>query len=203
MTSLLKFFESQALLVLVTCILSSAEKIVRRPITSPEFSPSGPLLSRAVLVGQTLYVSGQLGLNLTTGALVQGGVTAEAEQALNNLGLLLRAAGGNYSSVVKATVFLANISDYTAMNEIYVRYFTHDPPARSAFQVAALPLGGKIEIEVVAVIDEVEENKNVSPTAGALGDPTEATNSAARRDSSATQLALLLFFLIKKFMTAQ
>lgn len=104
----------------------------------------------AKLAGSTLYCSGQLGLIPATGALAEG-VEAQAKQALDNLGEVLRAAGMDYCDVVKTTVFLADMNDFAAINAIYADYFASEPPARSCVQAAALPKGGLFEIEAVAV----------------------------------------------------
>ncbi|OUN25419.1 Rid family detoxifying hydrolase [Pseudoflavonifractor sp. An85] len=104
----------------------------------------------AKLCGDTLYTSGQLGLIPQTGVLAEG-VQAQAKQALENLGAVLQAAGMDYSNVVKTTVFLANIADFAAINEVYATFFTENPPARSCVQAGALPMGGLFEIEAIAV----------------------------------------------------
>ena len=104
----------------------------------------------AKLAGNTLYCSGQLGLVPETGALAEG-VEAQARQALENLGVILKEAGMDFSDVVKTTVFLADINDFAAINAIYADYFKVEPPARSCVEVAALPKGGLFEIEAVAV----------------------------------------------------
>ncbi|OQV18323.1 putative Ribonuclease [Hypsibius exemplaris] len=129
--------------------------VLRRVITSPEFpAPIAPY-SPAIQAGQTLYISGQLGVNPATGELVEGGVAKEAEQALINLGALLRVAGVDYANVVKVTVLLADINDFQTVNQIYAKYFPRDPPARVAYQVGALPKGGRIEIEATAVVGNI------------------------------------------------
>ena len=92
----------------------------------------------AKLAGNTLYCSGQLGLVPETGALAEG-VEAQAKQALENLGVILKEAGMDFSDVVKTTVFLADINDFAAINAIYADYFKVEPPARSCVEVAALP----------------------------------------------------------------
>ena len=108
--------------------------------------------SQAVEAGGTVYVSGQVPLVPATGRLVEGGIQAQAEQALSNVGAILQAAGLGYADVVKTTVLLADIADFAAVNEVYARFFTGPVlPARAAFQVAALPLGAGVEIEAVAV----------------------------------------------------
>ena len=102
--------------------------------------------------GSTVYVSGQVPLDPATGALVDGGIQAQAERVLTNVGEILGAAGLGYADVVKTTVLLADIADFKAVNEVYARFFTAPVlPARAAFAVAALPLGARVEIEAVAV----------------------------------------------------
>ncbi|WP_322170438.1 RidA family protein [Acutalibacter caecimuris] len=104
----------------------------------------------AKLCGNTLYTSGQLGLDPVTGEL-PAGVEAQAVQALENLQAVLAAAGMACSDVVKTTVFLADMNDFAAINAIYAKYFTGETPSRSCVQVAALPKGALFEIEAVAV----------------------------------------------------
>lgn len=99
-----------------------------------------------------VFVSGQLGLDPATGAMVSGGAAAEARQAMNNLGAILKAAGGDYASIIKTTIYLADIGDFAAVNEVYAGYFAADFPARAAFAVAALPRGGRVEIEAIAAL---------------------------------------------------
>ncbi len=104
----------------------------------------------AKLAGNTLYTSGQLGLDPVTGELAQG-VEAQARQALENLGVILKEAGMDFQDVTKTTVFLVDMGDFAAINAIYAEYFTGEAPARSCVAVAALPKGGLFEIEAVAV----------------------------------------------------
>ena len=117
-------------------------------------TPSAPAAigpySQAVRCGRLLFASGQLGLNPATGTLAQS-VEAQAEQALRNLGAILQAAGLGYADIVKTTVFLSDLGDFAAVNSVYQRFFTDDPPARSCVQVAALPKGGLVEIECIAM----------------------------------------------------
>ena len=108
--------------------------------------------SQAVRSGDLVFVSGQLGLDPQTGKLVSGGVEAETKQAIQNLKAIVESAGGTLSAVVKTTVLLADMNDFTKVNAIYADFFNTDPPARAAYQVAALPLGGQIEIEAIAII---------------------------------------------------
>jgi len=106
--------------------------------------------SHAVLAGDTLYISGQLGLSPDNGELV-GDVIAQTKQALDNMGEILKAADMNYSDVVKTTIFLSDINDFAAVNEVYGQYFIKDCPARCCYQVAALPKAASVEIEAIAL----------------------------------------------------
>lgn len=106
--------------------------------------------SHAKLAGGVLYASGQLGLDPATGAL-RAGVKEQAKQSLENVGAVLAAAGLGYADVVKTTVFLADMDDFGAVNEVYATYFATEPPARSCVAVKTLPKGALVEIEVVAV----------------------------------------------------
>ena len=105
---------------------------------------------QAKLCGNTLYTSGQLGLIPAEGKLADG-IEGQAHQALKNLGAILKEAGMDYSDVVKTTCFLADIKDFAAFNAIYAEYFKGEVPARSCFQVGALPMGGLVEVEAIAV----------------------------------------------------
>lgn len=107
--------------------------------------------SQAVLSGNTLYISGQVPIDPSTGKLVDGGITRQAEQVLRNIGAILTEAGFHYNDVVKSTVFLSDMTNFKTMNEVYARYYTENQPARSAFAVRELPLGALIEIETIAV----------------------------------------------------
>ena len=100
--------------------------------------------------GNTLYTSGQLGLIPATGKLAEG-IEGQAKQSLENLGAILKEAGMDYSDVVKTTCLLADIKDFAAFKAVYASYFKGEVPARSCFQVGALPMGGLVEIEVIAV----------------------------------------------------
>ncbi|MGH0035731.1 MAG: RidA family protein [Myxococcota bacterium] len=107
--------------------------------------------SDAVRVGSTLYLSGQVGNRPGTPDLVAGGIRAEARQALANVQAILERNGSSLSRVVKCTVFLADIADWPAFNEVYVEFFPVDPPARSALGAAGLALGARVEVECIAV----------------------------------------------------
>jgi 2-iminobutanoate/2-iminopropanoate deaminase len=107
--------------------------------------------SQAIRAGNFIYTAGQLGIDPANGKLVEGGIEAQTQQALTDLKAVLEAAGSNMERVVKVTVFLKDINDFKAMNAVYAQFFASDPPARSAAQVAALPLQGLVMIEVVAL----------------------------------------------------
>jgi 2-iminobutanoate/2-iminopropanoate deaminase len=106
--------------------------------------------SHAVSIGNLLFTSGQIGIIPETGALAAPQVEAQTHQVFQNLKAVLAAAGLTLSHVVKTTVFLTDMADFAAFNEIYGTYFSQNPPARSCVQVAALPAGAKVEIEVIA-----------------------------------------------------
>ena len=106
--------------------------------------------SQAICADGYLFCSGQLGLDPATGDFVAGDVGAQAEQALRNLGAVLEAAGLTFADVVKTTIFLADMADFAAVNGVYGRFVTDPPPARSTVAVAALPKGGRVEIEATA-----------------------------------------------------
>jgi 2-iminobutanoate/2-iminopropanoate deaminase len=108
--------------------------------------------SQGIKVGNLIFTAGQLGLDPTTGKLVDG-LEAQTEQALQNLAAILEAAGSRLENVIKTTCFLADINDFKAFNAVYARFFASNPPARSTVQAGALPAGGRIEIEVVALVE--------------------------------------------------
>lgn len=108
--------------------------------------------TQGIKVGDLVFCSGQVGLDPATGEMVAGGVAEQTRRVLENLTAVLRAAGVTLGDVVKTTVFLASIGDFAEMNEVYAGYFGDVPPARSTFEVAALPLGALVEIEAVAAI---------------------------------------------------
>ncbi|CAF5043351.1 unnamed protein product, partial [Rotaria magnacalcarata] len=110
-----------------------------------------------VVIGHTLYLSGSIGLDPTTGLFAGEGVQEQARQSLKNLGEVLKAAGASYKNVVKTNVFLNDMNDFTAMNEVYSQFFTDHHPARSTVQVAALPRNAKVEIEGVAILGDIQD----------------------------------------------
>jgi 2-iminobutanoate/2-iminopropanoate deaminase len=107
--------------------------------------------SQAVVAGDAVYTAGQIGLDPATGQLVEGGVEAEAERVLGNLGAILAAAGTDFDAVVRATIYLVDIADFQAVNAIYARHLGDHRPSRSTVGVAALPLGARVLIDMIAV----------------------------------------------------
>jgi len=121
-------------------------------IISTEKAPAaiGPY-SQAVEAGGTLYISGQIPLDPLSAKLVEGDISVQTKQVMKNIGAILEAAGYSYKNVVKSTVLLDDMADFKAMNEVYGEYYSTDPPARAAYEVACLPLNVKVEIETIAV----------------------------------------------------
>jgi 2-iminobutanoate/2-iminopropanoate deaminase len=124
----------------------------KREIISTPQAPAaiGPY-SQAVRAGDQLFISGQLGIDPATGQIVAGGIAAETRQAFANLGAILEASSFAFTDLVQVQVFLADIKDFAAMNEVYATFFPSAPPARAAFQVAALPKGGRVEVMAQAM----------------------------------------------------
>ena len=118
--------------------------------TSEAPAAVGPY-SQAIAVGNALYCAGQIPLDPATGDLVAGGVAEQTTRVLENVGGVLRANGMGYAHVVKATVFMTNLAHFGEMNAVYEKYFSAPYPARSTIQVAGLPRGAQVEIEVIAV----------------------------------------------------
>ena len=108
-------------------------------------------ISLGVIAGDFIFVSGQVSMNLDTGEPLRGDIKTETRQVLENIKRILESAGSSLEKIVKTTVFLGNIEDYSAMNEVYAEYFPRDPPARSCFAVGKLAGNYKVEIEAIAV----------------------------------------------------
>ncbi len=108
--------------------------------------------SQAVKAEGTIYVSGQLPVDPSTGEFAGDDIKTQTKQSLTNISNILKEAGAGMENVVKTTVLLADIGDFAAMNEVYATFFTEPFPARAAFQVAAIPKGAKVEIEAIAVL---------------------------------------------------
>ena len=114
--------------------------------------PPNGIFTPAIITGDLVFTSGQIGIDAKTGQLAEGGFEGQFQQVFRNLTAVLEASGSSIDHVVKATVFLADMNDYNAMNELYKKQFKGDPPARTTVQVARLPRDARIEIEVVAVV---------------------------------------------------
>ncbi len=112
--------------------------------------------SQAVRAGDLVFASGQIPIDPATGEFVAGGIAEQTEQVLRNLTAVFSAAGLGLSQVVKTTVFLSNMDDFTAMNEVYGRFFGAEPPARATVEAARLPRDARVEIEAIAVIGNRE-----------------------------------------------
>ena len=121
-----------------------------RIATSDAPAAIGPY-SQAIATGELIFCSGQVALDPASGDLVGDDVRAQTRRALENLSGVLRAGGSSLADVVKTTVFLVDMGDYAAMNEVYGEFFSSEPPARSAVAVAALPRGARVEVEAIAV----------------------------------------------------
>jgi 2-iminobutanoate/2-iminopropanoate deaminase len=123
-----------------------------KKIINTESAPAavGPY-SQAVRAGDFVFISGQIGINPEDKEMAEG-LEAQVEQVLNNLKAVVEAAGGTLESIVKTTVMLQSMDDFKVMNGIYQRFFESDPPARAAYEVAALPLGALVEIQAIAFL---------------------------------------------------
>lgn len=123
-----------------------------KKVISTEKAPQavGPY-SQSVWANDLLFISGQIPIDPKTGKFVSENVKEQTKQVFENIGAILKEAGLDYENIVKATVYLADMNDFSAMNEVYASYFKTDFPARAAFEVVKLPLGAKVEIEAMAV----------------------------------------------------
>lgn len=123
---------------------------MKKVIATPDAPKAVGPYSQAIEVNGTVYVSGQIPVVPADGSVPEK-IEDQTRQSLKNIGAILKEAGLGYENVVKTTVLLADIADFAAMNAVYAEFFTEDKPARACYQVAALPLGVKVEIEAVAV----------------------------------------------------
>ena len=122
---------------------------MKKPVhTAKAPAAIGPY-SQGIIAGNLLFISGQLPLNPENGRLIDGSIAEQTEQILKNMKAIVEEAGGQLSSVVKTTIFLKDLKDFTEVNTAYAGFFKDCPPARSTIQVAALPLDARIEIEAV------------------------------------------------------
>ena len=126
----------------------------RNAVMAPGATAVGPYAA-GVRTSDTVYLSGQTPIDSATGRLVEGGITAQVHQCFRNLGVVLTAAGLGFGDVVKCSVFLTDMGDFAAMNDVYAAYFREPYPARTTLGVAALPLGAHVEIEMVAAVQQL------------------------------------------------
>lgn len=124
---------------------------VKQAVSSADAPKAIGPYSPAVRAGQLVFISGQVPIDPSTGNLIDGDIAAQTRRALDNLGALLKAAGLSYANVVRTTVFLADMNDFSAMNQAYATYFSEPYPARSTVQVSRLPKDARVEIDVIAV----------------------------------------------------
>lgn len=141
-------------LVAIGCIsvYSTAQTTTPSKRRAVKTGPPNGLFTPAIITGDLVFTSGQIGLDPKTGQFPEGGFEAQFQQVFKNLTAVLEASGSSVDHIVKATVFLADMNDYNAMNELYRKQFKGDPPARTTVQVARLPRDARIEIEAVAVL---------------------------------------------------
>ena len=125
---------------------------MREAVAAPDAPQAIGPYSQAIKAGNLLFVSGQIPIDPATGELVEGGVAPQTEQVLRNITALLRAAGAGFDHVVRTTVFLADMSEFAAMNTVYGQFVVDPPPARATVQVARLPRDVRVEIEAIAVL---------------------------------------------------
>ena len=125
---------------------------MRQAISAPDAPKAMGAYSPAIRAGNLLFISGQIPINPATGELISGSITAEADQVMRNLSALLTAAGLGFEHVVRTTVYLADMNDFTAMNDVYGTYFSMPAPARSTIQAARLPKDARVEVDVIAEI---------------------------------------------------
>ncbi|HID86977.1 MAG TPA: RidA family protein [Anaerolineae bacterium] len=127
---------------------------MERRIIATDKAPAavGPY-SQAVRVDNSIFTAGQIALDPATGKLIEGGIAEQTRQVLQNLSAVLEAAESSLAQVIKTTVYLTDMDDFAAMNQVYAEFFSTDPPARTTVQVARLPLGARVEIEAIAVAE--------------------------------------------------
>lgn len=140
-----------AFLVSTACRNEEKKEIVARRVVTFDNTPAKRPYTPAIEVNNTLYVSGQIAVDRSTGKLIEGGIEEQARQVLKNLKDVIEKAGYSMENIAKCTVLLADISTYAAVNQIYMEFFPKDPPARVAFAVKDLPMGALIEIDAIAV----------------------------------------------------
>lgn len=140
-----------SLFLILGCQSEPNNQLQSQIISSPAAPKAIGPYSQAVKAGNTLYCSGQIAIDPATNELVNSSIEAETEQVLKNLGAVLKEAGMDYSDVVRATVYMADIENYQKINGVYAKYFSEKPPARAAVEVANLPKYVNVEISCIAV----------------------------------------------------
>lgn len=126
---------------------------MRQAITPADGAPAIGPYSPAVRAGNLLFLSGQIPLDPATGSIVDGGIEAQTEQVMRNIGALLRAGGAGFEHLVRMTVFMLDLEDFAAMNAVFARYVRTPPPTRATVQVSRLPRDVRIEIDAIAIIE--------------------------------------------------
>jgi 2-iminobutanoate/2-iminopropanoate deaminase len=126
--------------------------VKRRVVLTDKVPPARVPLSQAIQQGDWVFASGQLGMDPRTGRLAEGGIRAETRQVCENLKAVLEAAGSSLAKVVKVTIYMADLGELMAMNEVFSAYFPTEPPARTTFQAAGLVAGARVEIEAIATV---------------------------------------------------
>lgn len=126
---------------------STSRSTVTTPLAPAAIGP----YSQGILVGDRLYVSGQIAIDPETGSMIDGSVEEETERVLDNVEAVLKAASMTFANVVRCEVYMSDMDDYAQINEVYGRYFNEQPPARQALEVAELPRGARVEISCIAV----------------------------------------------------
>jgi 2-iminobutanoate/2-iminopropanoate deaminase len=125
--------------------------MTRRVIRTAKVPPARVPLSQAIAAGEWIFVSGQLGLDPSTGRLVTGGIAAETRQVCENMKAILEAAGSSLEKVVRVVIYMVDLGELMEMNQVFSSYFPQDPPARTTFQAAGLVAGARVEIEATAM----------------------------------------------------
>ena len=124
--------------------------MIKRTIQTEQAPAALGPYSQAIRIGDFLYTSGQIALDPESGIFLSGEIEEETEQTLKNISAILQAGGVNFENVIKTTVYLSDLNDFTRMNQVYEKYFSKNKPARACVQVAALPKGARIEIDAIA-----------------------------------------------------
>lgn len=148
----MKQFKTFSYLIIIAILLSNCKSTSMKNIINTPNAPApiGPY-SQAVKYGNTLYISGAIAIDATTGNMVQNDIESETTQVMKNLGEILKAAGMDYSNIVKTTIFVTDLANFTKINTVYGSFFKEKFPARETVQVSALPKGANVEISAIAV----------------------------------------------------